>query len=46
MLLVLEINLNLIPVYTDELGIKTIFIAQRLKIYKKINHLGFCKSGL
>tara|TARA_R110000751_G_scaffold10_2_gene63 strand:+ start:4071 stop:4283 length:213 start_codon:yes stop_codon:yes gene_type:complete len=33
MLLVLEINVNLIPIYTQKLEIKTIFIAPRLKKY-------------
>jgi len=33
MLLVLEININLIPIYTQKLEIKTIFIAPRLKKY-------------
>tara|TARA_R110002072_G_scaffold3873_18_gene27818 strand:- start:1297 stop:1509 length:213 start_codon:yes stop_codon:yes gene_type:complete len=33
MLLVLEINMNLIPIYTQKLEIKTIFIAPRLKKY-------------
>tara|TARA_R110000796_G_scaffold10530_3_gene34965 strand:+ start:123090 stop:123302 length:213 start_codon:yes stop_codon:yes gene_type:complete len=33
MLLVLEINMNLIPIYTQKLEIKTIFMASRLKKY-------------
>tara|TARA_R110000868_G_scaffold140589_3_gene356363 strand:- start:1314 stop:1526 length:213 start_codon:yes stop_codon:yes gene_type:complete len=33
MLLVLEINMNLIPIYTQKLEIKTIFMAPRLKKY-------------